>query len=466
MKHERLAYLVECAKQGDENAFGEIYKEFSKSVYYTGLQATKNEEDAQDVVQETMLKLYMGLESISKPKALAAYVSRVAYNRCMDIINQKAPTQQCNSEDIEVELMNIQEENIAHLPTEYWEQQEQRAYVIGLIDELSDAQRIVVMLYYYNQFTAREIAEMLELNEAAVENRLKRARAALRVKMEKDKDEKALPGIMPMSMLTQILEADAAEVFTTEISAQIWHNVATQLGYSAETIAATTPIATGAVTGTNTAAVAATTAGTATGGAAVTGTAAVTATLLGGKISALTIIILAACAVVAIGGGALIYSVVASSQERERTVIRASYIDSSTTDELEYRPDDLEPGEGASESDTSDTPDVEGATTPSSPPDRPITYHPHTMPDSAQTAPSVTAQRYWISYPAGAAVTPQQIIAEAGIKAVSADGKELNVHIDFFSNINFNVSGNYAVFARAVDGEHEVSIAIIVSVSK
>ena len=460
MKNEKLARLVECARQGDENAFGEIYKEFSKSVYYTGLQMTKNEEDAQDVVQETMLCLYTGLESIDKPKALVAYVNRIAYYRCMDIINRKAPTGQGCSEDIEVELMKIPEENIAHLPEGYWEQQEQRAYVIGLIDELNDTQRVVIMLYYYNQFSIKEIAEMLKLDEAAVKNRLSRARAALRVKMEKDKDEKVLQGIMPMSMLTQILEADAAEVFTTEISTQIWQSIATKLGYSAETIAATTPIATGAVTGTNTAAVAATTAGTATGGAAVT------ATLLSGKITALTVLIAAACTVVAIGGGALIYSVVASSQERERTVIRASYIDSSTTDELEYQPDDLEPGEGASESDTSDTPDVEGATTPSSPPDRPITYHPHTMPDSAQTAPSVTAQRYWISYPAGAAVTPQQIIAEAGIKAVSADGKELNVHIDFFSNINFNVSGNYAVFARAVDGEHEVSIAIIVSVSK
>ena len=275
MKHERLAHLVECAQQGDENAFAEICKEFSRSVYYTSLQVTKNEEDAQAVVQETMLKLYMGLESISKPRTLAAYVNRVAYNRCMDIIRRKPPTHQSSSEDVEVELMNIQEENIAHLPEGYWEQEEQRAYIIGLIDELSDAYRTVIMLYYYNQFSIKEIAEMLEVKNTVIENRLSRARAALRVKMEKDRKKGVPAGIMPVSMLTQILEADAAEVFTTEISTQIWHSIATKLGYSAETIAATTPIATGAVTGTNTAAGAAATAGTAAGGAAVTATTAV-----------------------------------------------------------------------------------------------------------------------------------------------------------------------------------------------
>ena len=184
MKHERLARLVERAKEGDEYAFAEIYHEFSKSVYYMGLRITKNEDDADEIVQETMLSVYKNLHSIKSPKALVAYVNRVASNKAIDLMRKSNPLQ---SDDYAESLLYIiVETNEDYIPEEYLEKKEMREHVVSLIDELSPAQSAVIILFYYKQLSGKQIAKLLNINEAAVEMRLSRARAALKKKLQQN----------------------------------------------------------------------------------------------------------------------------------------------------------------------------------------------------------------------------------------------------------------------------------------
>ena len=63
--------MVECVKQGDEQAFVQIYNELSKRTYYTALRITGNEEDAHDIVQETMVILHQNLHTLKIPGHLS-----------------------------------------------------------------------------------------------------------------------------------------------------------------------------------------------------------------------------------------------------------------------------------------------------------------------------------------------------------------------------------------------------------
>lgn len=85
---DMLVRMVEHAKQGDEDAFGYIYERFSKVAYYIGLRMTKNNEDANDVMQEVMIKLQQNLHMIENPHAIGAYVNKIAVNYCLDFLRK------------------------------------------------------------------------------------------------------------------------------------------------------------------------------------------------------------------------------------------------------------------------------------------------------------------------------------------------------------------------------------------
>jgi len=87
--YNALACLVERARQGDQDAFQRIYDAFSKTVFYTAIKVVKNQEDANDVLQETMITLYKNLDSIENSRAVFHYVNKVAYSHCIRLLRKK-----------------------------------------------------------------------------------------------------------------------------------------------------------------------------------------------------------------------------------------------------------------------------------------------------------------------------------------------------------------------------------------
>ena len=181
MDYDELAGLVERARQGDGEAFAQLYDIFAKPTYYIALRIVKNELDAEDVVQETMMKLHANLESIKDAQAIVSYVNTIATRLCLVVLSRNKP--ELIERDSEFALSNLIDENEEIIPEEYAEQKEQRDHIVSLISELSEAQRVVVVLYYYRQLPIKEIADTLEIDETAVKMRLSRARAILKEKL-------------------------------------------------------------------------------------------------------------------------------------------------------------------------------------------------------------------------------------------------------------------------------------------
>jgi len=142
--YEKLARLVERAKLGEEEAFAQLFYTFSKSVYYIGLRITKNEEDANDIIQETMFDLYKNLHTINNPQALVAYVNRVANNRCIDFLRKNNRLQQFDTDTDEI-LQSIQDEDVDNIPEEYLTKKDMRSQIVKLIDGLLDGQRTLTV---------------------------------------------------------------------------------------------------------------------------------------------------------------------------------------------------------------------------------------------------------------------------------------------------------------------------------
>jgi|GEM_PF-825355 len=319
--HEALARLVERAKAGDYDAYSEIYIIFSKKVYYLALRLTNNEEDANDIMQETMLALYNNLQSIENSRAIVSYINSVAYKQSMRVLQKRQKYAAEN--DTSYDLLNIEDDDEEFIPEKYIDQQENHAYFIGVIDKLSESLKAVVMLHYYDRYSISQIAETLGITEGTAKTRLSRARSILKQLLEasgyQTTTKKEILGgvILPVPVLTQILHAHADKVFTKEISTTIWQNIAEKLGLPADVIAQTT-IVVGEAT---VAAAAASTASTAVASAsAATSTLKTIVTLTTG--SYITTSIVTACIAAAISGGVLIYQ----HAQEERTIETTAYV--------------------------------------------------------------------------------------------------------------------------------------------
>lgn len=463
MDNKALARLVNRAKNGDVEAFAQIYSQLSKVTYYLALKMMKNEQDAVDVMQETFLKLFQNLDAIKNAKALVAYVNSMVYHGCLNTLSKSKRIQREDPADFL--LQNAEEENEDFLPEQCFEREELREMVLRLVDELGDNQRTVVLLYYFEQLTVKQIAGVMRITEAAVMNRLSRARAALREKTKRNPLARGSIYAMSVPVLTRILQAEADMRFTPEVSRQIWQSLGAQLGLPAAATAA-------AVTA-------------ATAGASVSTTATVASLNAGVGIAAGTQIfaIIATAAVVGSGVWAGVTAIRRESENLPEEPPPTVELDISPGVPLDAGIDiNLTP-------DLPESPRPSGDTVESLPPGEQKVQGDIPTEDLGRTSQryspgeggigdratsdnewplEIIAEEIIVSLPKGSQVTEEDILAAVGVSDVDANGNPLTLKVHFYDKIDFKMPGQYALLIDAVNakGEGLLRKGIIVEITE
>ena len=154
------------------------YADLVLRVCYTYLRSTA---DAEDVCQDTLVKLLLREESFHDPGHERAWVVRVAINACRNLLRDRGahPT---------VGLDAVAEQAVAQAPGEdALRQRDER--VLGAVMALPLPQREAVYLHYYEGYPTREVARIVGATDDAVRQRLSRARASLRDNLKGDYDD-------------------------------------------------------------------------------------------------------------------------------------------------------------------------------------------------------------------------------------------------------------------------------------
>lgn len=154
------------------------YADLVLRVCYTYLRSTA---DAEDVCQDTLVKLLLREESFHDPGHERAWVVRVAINACRNLLRDRGahPT---------VGLGAVAEPAVAQAPGEdALRQRDER--VLGAVMALPLPQREAVYLHYYEGYPTREVARIVGATDDAVRQRLSRARASLRDNLKGDYDD-------------------------------------------------------------------------------------------------------------------------------------------------------------------------------------------------------------------------------------------------------------------------------------
>ena len=185
MKYEnmKLEDLLLLAKKGDGRAFEQIVLQTERAVYNLALSIVKKKEDAEDVTQETYLRLWRAASELKLESSLKLYILRTARNLALDLIRKNSKRDEIDTvildADGEFEI-DIADDSPDSRPDESYLRKIEKEVVRQSIEELPSAAREIIVLRDIEGLSYTEIAEMLGLAEGTLKSKLFRARERLR----------------------------------------------------------------------------------------------------------------------------------------------------------------------------------------------------------------------------------------------------------------------------------------------
>ncbi len=179
--------LVLASKAGDVAAFEELVARYHRKLLRIAQHITHNLEDAQDVVQETFLKVFQNLEAFRGDSKFSTWLFRIAVNQSLMGLRKQRTKQRAGAEL----PLNADEEGNLPVdfsdwrpnPEELYKTSELRELLTEALQELSPALRVVFVLHDVEGHSLRETAEAVGVTLPAVKTRSLRARLQLRERL-------------------------------------------------------------------------------------------------------------------------------------------------------------------------------------------------------------------------------------------------------------------------------------------
>ncbi|WP_166960126.1 RNA polymerase sigma factor [Yeosuana marina] len=167
-----LKQLIENCKNNNTQAQSELYKLFSGKLFSISLKYSRNYVEAEDNLQDAFLTIFKKIEQYKHKGSFEGWLKRITINtvlqryrneKVFDIINEDI------TEDIE---LDIDEDDVSI------------DYLLKIIQELPDRYRLVFNLYVLDDYSHKDIAEMLKINVGTSKSNLARARQILKKTIE------------------------------------------------------------------------------------------------------------------------------------------------------------------------------------------------------------------------------------------------------------------------------------------
>jgi RNA polymerase sigma-70 factor, ECF subfamily len=180
------AVLISMAKSGDTDAFVALSKRHSTRILQTICRITKNWQDAEDALQDSLLKAFSHLKEFQGKSSFSTWLTRIAINSALMILRKKRHYYEISIDDINgIEESRSgyewrQVKSNSEDPESRLARKEREELLRNTILGLSPVLREVVELRQARDFSVQEISQTLGISVPAVKSRLARARLTLR----------------------------------------------------------------------------------------------------------------------------------------------------------------------------------------------------------------------------------------------------------------------------------------------
>ncbi|MBP3595967.1 MAG: RNA polymerase sigma factor [Clostridia bacterium] len=160
----------------DKELFIELINQNRLKLYKTAISILKNDDDANDAIQETLLSSYKNYQNLKDKKLFTTWIIRILINKCYDIINKKK------------KIVYIEDSTIENT-TSYYDKYQTDSILENVLNKIDDELREITLLYYYDDLSTAAISEILNIPPGTVKSRLSRARSKILEIIKKEEGE-------------------------------------------------------------------------------------------------------------------------------------------------------------------------------------------------------------------------------------------------------------------------------------
>lgn len=184
--------LIDRVKKGDADAFNDLMGRYSRTIFNIGLQMLRDRDDASDMAQETMLKVYRALPRFRGDSTFSTWVYRIMVNTCRDFLRsasrrREVPFSDFGEEEDDGPVFDVADDSVQ--PERLYIEGEDEQYLLSLIQGLKPAYRLAVTMRELGGLSYQEIADAGNISIGTVKSRLNRARAAMREQVLRDAEQ-------------------------------------------------------------------------------------------------------------------------------------------------------------------------------------------------------------------------------------------------------------------------------------
>ena len=171
-----MAIIQIKPKKNEEQKFTELIEENKLRFYKTAKIILKNDEDVYDAIQEVLISIYKNYEKLENEKFFSTWATRIIINKCYDLLRKR--------KNNIVPIDEFIENNPSMGQNDKYEIDE--SGIKQAMNFLNDDVKLIVVLYYYDNYSVKEISEIVNIPEGTVKSRLSTARKLLKQKLGKE----------------------------------------------------------------------------------------------------------------------------------------------------------------------------------------------------------------------------------------------------------------------------------------
>jgi len=190
------ALVEKCRQANDMNAFRLLVRRYQNRVFHSAYRMLGNKEEAEEVVQDTFLKIHQGMDKFRNESTFAAWVFRISHNMCIDLMRMRRRKKalklvrfstKSSIEDLETDLLEGNVQQIADQslePGQKLDVKEESKVIESSLFAIPPAQRAVLVLHDVEGFSYQEISDIIGASIGTVRSRLHYGRLKLKELLE------------------------------------------------------------------------------------------------------------------------------------------------------------------------------------------------------------------------------------------------------------------------------------------
>ena len=170
-----MAIIQIRSKKSNNQIFTKLIEENKLRFYKTAKIILKNDDDIYDALQEALISIYQNFDQLKDMKYFSTWATRIVINKCYDLLRKNKKNVIPIDENIENDMKVSQ----------FDEYEIDKYGIKKAMEYLNEDLKLITILYYYDDYSIKEISKIVDIPEGTVKSRLSKAREILKQKLGK-----------------------------------------------------------------------------------------------------------------------------------------------------------------------------------------------------------------------------------------------------------------------------------------